>query len=361
MNASHLKSVLQRILAWENEHQIQEHLNALDKALQEHANNRNSKLLERVEKARSQVSKALLDSRDLSPALKRDISVINAQRFFNELMPAEFEAMLAPLAESPAVARDRVHEEVAKRQRFLEGMAATVQALSSFEVQDDELRPGDSEIEVLLPRLLFEGNLQGLQHELSVLNKILRTFYELNDLSPEPIDVRHISASDPTFFLGIDVSIALDIAKAVKWCIDTISGALSLRRVISEARKTPLVDTSIIDKIESDIAKNLDKQIEAKVLEILTRFSEEQRRNEMRMKTDLALRELYARLERGMEIIPRVLPPPDDADGRFDEKQRANFKTVAFVGNTLEFPKIEGEPLLKISHSKTQEPTEGQK
>lgn len=117
---------------------------------------------------------------------------------------------------TPSVTHQMTNKLKDDRQKFLSVLRDLENNFSTVGVEAQTLKPGDAEIAVLLPGQLFNDELDGLQKELRILSQVLRTFYEVSNVSPGPIEVRQISSTDPTLFLGIDITVLVHLGHALK-------------------------------------------------------------------------------------------------------------------------------------------------
>ncbi|HTB00887.1 MAG TPA: hypothetical protein VK804_10460 [Bradyrhizobium sp.] len=353
MNASHLRGIVNRLLDLDASQQVQTRLNHFDAALSANASGSNPQTQNALASAQAAAISAVNATfSSLTPQQKRDIAELNAEQYFSEFLPNEVAEWLRQLQVAPNVGRTGLHNFIVGRQSFVAGMAATREAFDRFGIPSDDLEPGQSEIEVTLPRSLFENNLHGLQRELEVLNKIIRVFYEINNVTPGPIEVKNISTTDPVLTVAVVANVAMAIGNAVKFCIDILNGAYSLRKAMKDARKSGMVEEKLIVQIEVTIHNGIDGKIKEAAEQAVANYSGDVgRRNELEMYTNRAVKMLLERIERGMQIVPRALPPPPEPDEDMDgEARNKMFAELASIANSLEFPQVEGDPLLQLTH-----------
>ena len=103
-----------------------------------------------------------------------------------------------------------------KRNNFITSLDNAFSGVQTLGFSATTLTPGSAELAVLLPRALFHNELGDFKKDLRVLNNIIRTFYELANVTPEPIELKEISTSDPLMFLGVDVTVLVLLSAAVK-------------------------------------------------------------------------------------------------------------------------------------------------
>src|SRR5262249_19070208 len=149
-------------------------------------------------------------------------------------------------AMTPAVVQQQVQKLFDERNKYLETLRNAHTNLNALGVKLEPLAPGEAEIGFLIPRALFHDNLDEFQKELKTLNGIIRTFYEISNVTPEPIQLRQLSTTDPLVVIGMAVRVLIVFGKAIKWCSDTIKGTMELKRIVDAARAAS-VDKPVMD------------------------------------------------------------------------------------------------------------------
>jgi len=131
-----------------------------------------------------------------------------------------------------------------------------------------------------------------------------------------------------------------------------------VRKAMKETRKSKMVDENLIVQIEIRIHNGIDGKIKEAAEQAVANYSgDAARRNELEMHTNRAVKMLLERIERGMQIVPRALPPPPAPDEDMDgEARNKMFAELVSIANSLEFPKVEGDPLLQLTHDQEDGP-----
>lgn len=223
--------------------------------------------------------------------------------------------------------------------------------LNRLGITVSKLEQGEAEIGFTIPRQLFEDNLDGLIGELRELRFIIRAFSEAVTGSVEPIVVRQISTTDPLFFFGISVSTIVAIGKAVHWVLDTWKKVEEIREVRERTRKLKFEGGKILlEMFDTNIKKTIDVAVEARVKELAPPTDgKDGRARELETHLNHALHSLFARIERGMTVEIRFLPPsvPSDSEAS-DEATTTLFGQLAEISPQLVFPPPAAEPILAL-------------
>jgi len=205
------------------------------------------------------------------------------------------------------------------------------------------------------PRNLFNDNLPFLIKELTTINNVVRTFSEIALGEIEEIEVRSISTSNPIFFFSIDpVKIAM-IAGAVTWALDVWERVERTRKLRTETAK--LDDTESRADVEKLLSQMIEESIEKAIKNYSAQLLEEMkaegaRKNEISNQLDWALRSILSRIERGMVIEIRRLPPPVEKDEQGTAQPvPQSFQDIDRAIQKLVFPPVQGTPVLSLPPS----------
>lgn len=199
-----------------------------------------------------------------------------------------------------------------------------------------------------LPRSLFHNDFEKLIDELEELDFILRAFSELATGSVETIEVHQISTSDPQFFFGLSPVTIAAIGTAITWALNTWKQVEDVRKVRAETRKLSAFSEKEVDdifdrKIKSIMGTSIDAETKRLLADTGTRGGRVYEQGEHLKR---ALESILARVERGMTVEIRALPPPKGPEGNAAET--AAFEEIKAMAPTLLFPKPDPNPVLPL-------------
>jgi len=355
MNAERLQGIIDFLLKAEISTKIQERLSTLRVMLGNLAANpadptHQSQTVAALSELRKTVSSF---AESLSAAQNRNLTDVKAHAYFSNDMVAEIADSFARNGVTPAVVQQQVNNLSEERQRYLDTLRSTQVSLNTLGIKSEPLSPGEAEIGFLIPRALFNNNLDDFQDELKTLNSIIRTFYEISNVTPEPISLRQLSTSDPIIFLGGSAKVLITIGKAINWCSDTIRGTMEIKRIVDAARAAS-VEQAVVESLEQQIEKRIAKCIEDKIGEMAERYcGDSHRKNELMGPLEKSLEQLLERVANGMTVEIGMLPPAKKADGT-DADEKLQFDQLKQIARELAFPQISpGQPMLQISRDRT--------
>ena len=283
-----------------------------------------------------------------SPAQAKLLNEIGAGRYFLDDIPAEIEEETKDNNITPAVIRDKVQIIQSTREQYLTTIRELRDRLKSIGIEAYQLEPGNAEIGLLLPRDLFHNELSGLVKELHTLNRIIRAFSEIAVGKAEPVEIRQISTSDPVFFFGLDPATIALLGAAITWAINSWKSVEEIRKVRAETQK---IKSFTPEEIEEIFGKKIQEEIaiavEQKVDELIPLADGAGRWNEQRNDMKWALESILSRVERGMTVEIRFLPPPASKEGEESHKPET-FDTLGKIAPQLRFPASDPIPVLAL-------------
>jgi hypothetical protein len=249
---------------------------------------------------------------------------------------------------TPQVALEKISQMVGKREAYLSLMRELQNKLQAIGIEPSRVQPGQAEIGILIPRALFQNHLAELINELRALNMIVRAFSEVATGAPEPAEIHQISTSDPVFILGLSVSTIALFGKVVKWALETWKQVEEIKKVRAEAQRIKVfTEKEIKDTFDGKIDESIKLAIDKEVLGLLPPSDKDTgREHELRTNLAWALDSVLTRVERGMTVEIRFLPPPAPAAGTpADEEAAKNFDALREIAPQLTFPPPEPTPV----------------
>lgn len=294
--------------------------------------------------------------KNFQPAQIVQLEEIDAAKFFSDDIASYIRGIVASNAATLAVARDEIEKFRQEREQFIAQLKQLKGNLALLRIETDDLEAGEAEIGFLIPRKLFKNQLDQLIKELRELNRIIRAFSEATKGSIEPVEVRQISSSDPLFFFLLDPATIAAIGAAVTWALHTWKQLEEIREIRVRTERIDVLKnkkSDLSETFKSTMKEVVKQAVEEKTEEILRSAPDGSgRKHEQRSDISLALNSLLARIERGMTVEIRVLPPAQTAkEGETPEELPSDYQVLQNVADQLLFPKVEGDPILELPHS----------
>jgi hypothetical protein len=286
----------------------------------------------------------------LTPANKDHFEQIGAAPFFSGDLTGALRKAVNENAMTPAVAASSARQVRDDRQAFIQTLERLRDGLAGVGIEPDDLNDGEADISFLIPRELFDNQLNGLSKEFAVIDRIVRIFSEAATGRPEQATLKSLSTTDPVVTLGVTIATIAMIGRSITWLLETWKKTLEIRELRNKSKEIGLTDKEL--KVFDDKIKGLvDKAVADRVSQVLTVSElDSARKNELAKGLDWSLRSLLSRIERGMSVeirmIPRYPSDPDEGDGEGTES--AHYSDIEEITNELVFPKPSGEPVLAL-------------
>lgn len=302
----------------------------------------------------------LLDA--FQPAQITLLEEIGAGPYFVNDIAGEIQNWIAESPASLAVVQEKLAKFIKKRTAYITQLKSLKSSLQTVGITVDELKPGEAEIGFLLPRELFDNRLDKLIGELRFVKRAIGAFSEAATGSAEPIEVRQISTTDPQFFFGLSPAVIGLIGAAVTWALNTWKQVEDIRKIRAETEKIETFKDDPIAKLfDAKIKEVVDASVEAKVQEVLKDVDGKNgRKHEQASDMKWALESILARVERGMTVEIRLLPPATPAGDDGAAAANIQFDNLKRVAEDLVFPKSAGTPILALPPVEADKPARKQ-
>lgn len=285
------------------------------------------------------------------PAQVRQLEELGAAPFFVLDQATAIAATLRDNAMTPQVVNQFVGELTSQRAQFLSDLEILRDKLDVVGIQSSTLEPGEAEVGFTLPRPLFYNRLDGLISELRELDRIIRAFSEAATGSYQPVEVRQISTSDPAFFFSITPEVIVMIGGAVTWALNTWKQLEEIRKLRADTAKNGAFSEADIEGFfGKKITETVEQAIQKEAASLVKRVTDEYRAREQEIHLAHALRSLLARIERGVTVEVRALPPPPPALGEDATLVLSPevFEQLRAMAPQLVFPATSGTPVLPL-------------
>lgn len=286
----------------------------------------------------------------LTPARLESLQEMGATPYFTSSLPLGIQSLMSTSGVVPSVVRDRTVELQEQRAEYIHHIDEVRRGLRAVGITVEITTPG-VEAGFLIPRILFGNTLDGLGKEFEQITKIIAVFSELATGYVEPVEVRQISTTDPLVIVGLATPVAIAFAKGIDWVLETTKKILELKKLYDQ-NKSAKVPDSILDGLKEHIQKSVSEALEEHGKKLVDTYpvDDDARKNELNNHIKWAMEQLFAKVERGMTVELRLLPPPpgEEIDEQGAAEQAQTFADLAAISGRLDFPKILGEPLLAL-------------
>ena len=144
------------------------------------------------------------------------------------------------------------------------------------------------------------------------------------------------------------------IAIAVERIITVYKQILEIRKLRSELARQKVPEETLdgISKHADEVMNLAIEKMTAELIEEYRKDREENRSNELHNALSISLKKIAMRIDRGFNVEVRMAQIQEVSDGVADQKAAADAKEshdrIAQAATTLQFLKLEGDPILKL-------------
>lgn len=361
MDASVLRSLLEKVLRSEKEFKVQANLEQARDAVSNMAGapqepSYQTAFAESLRNLRSSLAKF---ASALSPAeWDRLEEIHSAEEFSHEIMH-KIDTAVNENAATPAVIRDLLTAMASARREEIDSFQVLFEKLLYYGFTIELNDFDKAQIGFKIPREIFDNQFGGLIAELNFIKKFVRLISEAEGENPDEISVGTISTSDPLVWLIMAYGVAKTIAGITDWCLATWKTVEDIRNVRAQTAKLKSFEPDEIEHIFGEkIVKEIDSAIEAKAAELTAAITDKPRAYEVQNGLRPTLRQFLARIERGLTVDVRYLPPPlpEAPDEGAAEDREEKKSEMHIAASKLNFPRPVGDPILRLEAANDDSP-----
>ncbi|WP_072394303.1 hypothetical protein [Hyphomicrobium sp. CS1GBMeth3] len=349
MNVSRLADFSARIAAAETEQRVGKKLSQISGSLQNIINDpqnaqHQTDLLTRVSETRTALEAI---EAQITPPIADFLEELDASYYFSVSMIDDIAQLIHTNSITQAAVKTDVDEIHARRSKFVESITALSTALKAVGLGPRPLQPGEAEIGFKIPRAIFDNRLIGFSGELKFIERVVELFSEAVTGQREEAELSELSTTEPLVILQLYAPIVAAIAGSITWFLATYKQTLELRELRARLKAVGVDESAMLD---AKIEQLVNEAVEKRVADVVTVKLEDGRRNEVSNGLRLVLKDLWARVELGMTVEVRFLPPATSEEPTAKEKKELKiYEDLRKIQRELVFPTIRGEPFLRLS------------
>lgn len=280
----------------------------------------------------------------LNPADIEAISKMGGKSFFDRDLAQEVSDSVSRNAMTPSVAREFVQELSNNRKEFLDNVHAATISLKNLDVTPTNLAPGTADVSFLIPRELFDNELDSFSKELRFISKLFADYSEAITGSREQVKLEGLSSSVPTIVLVAALPVLSKVADVTNKFLDAWKKVEEIREV--RARVEALgVKGAAYDEFTKKITETIDGVVDQAVKSTIENYEgEKTRKHELTTALKQGTKRLFGQIELGLTV--RFRASIDEEESTEEQKE---LESLSELGKSMEFPEPSKSPLL-LSH-----------
>lgn len=304
---------------------------------------------------------ANVPSDDFSPTWQQILEELGVAELLGESLKEELQSIFERNQITPATALNEVKEIHSSLQQIKTAIDSITTGFNYFKIGAEELEPGECEIGLLVPRKAVDNRLDEFGKELKELNFILGTFSELVTGEKENFEIKTLSSSDFLIYLNVGFMTAACLAYTIDKLVSAYKNLLDIREHQNQLKEKG-VPNKVISGLKEYAKSLMQKEIEKLTKEIDKKYctvKDNRRRNELKNAVRISLKKIAIRIDNGYNIEVRTEPLPepegDAKESNEQAQQRIQIKIIQDASKTMQFMRLEGEPLLSLPESEENE------
>lgn len=298
-----------------------------------------------------------------SPTWQQALQEIGAWPLLGSTLAEHVEEIFARNQITPSVAQQELQALFNELQAFSSAFDQLLTSFRTLKIGKEDLAPGECELGVLVPRAFVENRLDRFAEELEELDRIFGVFAELSTGSRPSFPIKTISSTDLSVSLEVGAVVGACVATAVERIIALYKTLLEVRKLQGELVKQG-VERKNLEGLETHANSIMDVGIDKLVKDLLSEFKgkvDASRKNEISVELKYSLKKIANRIDRGFNIEVRMEEPlaPADTEEESSVEVKAlsrSHEKIREASETLQFLKLEGEPILRLAEGKNDKP-----
>lgn len=291
-------------------------------------------------------------SNAFSPAWKSIIKEIAGEALLGEELKVKIQEIFQRNQITPSIALEEIRSLHTALSKFRSALEQVVTGFGYLNIGKEELKPGECEVGILIPRSLVQSKLKDFGQELSELDKVLGVFAELVTGSRPGYEIRSVSSTDFLVYLVVGAGVLRCIAEALDKLTSAYERILKIR-----TKRTELLNEGVphdnlkgLEDYANNLLVNVIKETVQSLLEKYWKDKEDGRRNELAVELEVSLGKIAKRIDRGVNFEFRVGPIEQQENGASEEVRQLqqDLQYIRLVAQKLPFIKLQGEPILSL-------------
>lgn len=226
-----------------------------------------------------------------------------------------------------------------------------VEAFEYFKIGCEKLNEDEAELGIRIPRSFVSDNLIDFSKELQAISKEFRIFNEIVTGSRTELKLKSISSSEFNIFIEYLPKVAMVVVNVLEKVINIYKLFLDIKN-----HKNGLTIAKLPKELLEEISKHVDKEIEVRAEEVAKEIIDEYiqndkiRKNELETELKFLICKLAYRIDNGFNFSVRCGEPNTENEDKEDanNEKLLYFEQIQKANKTLEFLKIDGEPILSL-------------
>jgi hypothetical protein len=290
---------------------------------------------------------------DFSPFWKENLKEIGFEGLLGNELADKIEKIFANNQITMSIAYQEIAEIYQKLSSLVTCITQLSDNLKKLNIGIEKLQNGQSEFEVLIPRVAIEQDLKQFSDEILEIKKIIDDFNELIIGSRPDIRLKTIASTDYSILLDILPKVGFGLLTVISSIVITYKTILDIRKHHKEL-KDQGVPAEALEGI-ADYANNMmTDSISQSVTELINKYAlnmEKGRKNELLISVKMSMNKLSNRIDSGYNFDVRF--SDENVDEKMSEEDESETRQqINDMSKNLTFMNLSGEKILCLPEKK---------
>ncbi len=322
MHVGRLHAALERIKKEYVDKNILELLSQLQAALQQSVSQPTPDTAKTFKTQYSEVLKVLSQSdvNTVTPTQRMIFDDIGASQNIGNGLLSRIKKLISSNQIVPANALSELNEVIQGLTTYLGSITNIISEFEALEIEYDELRPGEFEGGISIPRDVIEPSLEDLSKEFASIDTFVKTIKEIVGDEPTSVGVKTITSTEWQIFIEYIPEAAACAALAIERIVALYKNHLEIRKLKMdmEQKELPETVTKPMQEYIDGIVKEKLREIGEEVVDAYYKQDDDGRKNELKNKLTRSLRYVAKRIDHGatFQTDARAPEEPQPEDGK---------------------------------------------
>lgn len=314
-----------------------------------------------VSDTRNQLIKILHETKinNYPPSWKQILSELGFEGLKGDELCEEIERIFNENKITPSTVLKQISDIYQKFDKLNKALNDMLSSFKVFNIDKEELKSGESEISILIPRKAVHENINNFIRELDEFKKIVSDFNELAIGTRPEIKLKTIASSDYQILLNILPKTAVCIIIGIEIVIRIYKDILDIRKSHKELKEKGVPKKNLAG-IENYANNKMADGIAEGVKELIKEFGSHLkpgRKKEMEISLKYSLNKISNRIDNGFNFDvkmkeEKISEDDSDKDSK-DNKNQKYFKIIQEKSKELEFLNLSGDKILSLSEKES--------
>jgi hypothetical protein len=245
------------------------------------------------------------------PTRKMVYKELDCEKYFGKGLLKNVVSTFSQNQLTPANALVDINSIIESTSAYYEKIKQFDTLLGDLDVDLSDIKPGEFEIGVSIPKNIVSNNLTSLEKEFHKLNILLKTLNEVSTGSHAELEIKTISASEWQVFFDSAPGVAACISLAIERIVALYKTNLEIK-VIKQQLENKNLPKEVTEPLQRHIEDSVSKELKVIAEELVDKFytsDDLNRKNELKNQTSQSLRYLADRLDNGATFEAHAKPP----------------------------------------------------